>query len=99
MVRGAHEDEAILAKWDDRDLRAPRGVRDDAEIDAAAQHVLEDLGRAAVFEVDVHLRVRLQEALQRVGELVETDAVDSRDPDAAAHRRAEALQLLAQLAV
>src|SRR6266404_4819701 len=99
MVRRADQHEAVLAKGDDRDLRAPRGVVDDAEIDAAAQDILEDLRRAAVFEVDVHLRVRLEEALQWICELVEADAVDGRDAHAAAHGRAEALQLLAQLAV
>src|SRR5581483_7246937 len=60
MARRADEDESVLAERDDRDLWAARRVRDDAEVDVPLERVLVDPVRAAVLEVQVHLRVRLQ---------------------------------------
>ena len=99
MVWGAHQYQPVLAERDDGDLRSARRIGDDADIDAPGQHVVENLARPAVLQVDVHLRVGLEELLERFRELVQADAVHGGDTNAAAHRLPEALQLLAEVAI
>ena len=92
VPRRTDEHEAILAQRDHGDARASVRVGDDAEIDAALERVLVDLVRATVLEVELHLRVRLQEALQLRGELVEPDGVHRRDAYRAGHDLRRRLQ-------
>lgn len=60
---------------------ALRRVGDDPDVEGAGEHVLVDLVRLLVLEPDVHVGVRLHEALQLVGELVQPDRVHGGDPD------------------
>jgi hypothetical protein len=93
VARGAGDQEPITAKLDDRDLRASRRVGDNAEIDVAAEHLIVNAARTIVLEVDVHLREVAEVSLERLGQLVEADAMYRTDAHATGHDVAEALQL------
>jgi hypothetical protein len=86
MIGAAHQHQFVCAQRDDLQLRAAQRQSHDPEINRAAQTGFIDPVGAAVLEVDVHLRVRLDELLDVRRQLVQADAVDRRHADRAGDR-------------
>ena len=76
-----------------------RRIRDHADVERAGEHVLVDLVRLLVLEADVDAGIRPDVALQLVGELVEPDGVDRRDPHGSGDDVREGLQAALEVLV
>src|SRR5215475_2739113 len=83
----ANDDQLDVAKPNDGEVRSPERQRDDAEINRIVETGFVDFVGAAVFDVDLDLRVSLDELFNVGRQLVQADAVNGGDPDRAGRRR------------
>src|SRR6185503_7504245 len=96
VLRTAHQKERVASQRYDINLRPRRRIRHYANIDDVVDYIFVYLVRPAVFDMHIHLRVRLDEAFQYWRQLVNTNGVDSRDPNLSADDIAEALHLFGE---
>src|SRR5215813_6024199 len=86
MFGVANDDELVVAKRNDGEVRPPERQRDNAEIDRVVETGLVDLVGATVFDVDFYLRVSLDEPFDVGRQLVQTNAVNGGHLDRAGDR-------------
>src|SRR5499426_2275345 len=87
MFGVANDDELVVAKRNDGEVRPPERQRDNAEIDRVVQTGFVDLVGATVFDVHFYLRVGLDESFDVRRQLVQADAVNGGHLDRAGDRR------------
>src|SRR6185295_15224212 len=85
VFRTTNENQRVVSKRYDVDLRPLRRIRNDSDIDHMIDDILIDLVGSAVFNVHVHLRIRLDKALQHRRQLVNTNRVNRRHAHLAAN--------------
>src|SRR5262245_26318554 len=86
MFGVANDDELVVAKRNDGEVRPPERQRDNAEIDSVVETGLVDFVGATVFDVDFYLRVGLDEPFDVGRQLVQADAVNGGHLDRAGDR-------------
>ena len=64
MLRTANEYQGVVTKRNDFDLWLGSRLRDDPNVDHVIEYVFIDLIWTAVFDVDINVRVRLDETLK-----------------------------------
>ena len=96
MLRVADEHERVFAECDDFNFWILDRIRDEAEVDDVARHVLVNLVGAAIFDVDVDRRITLHEPFDIRGQVVQTDAVDRCDADGAGNNVLQFRELVVQ---
>ena len=89
----ADQDQRLLPERKDLQLAIASRIRDQAQINDIAEHILVNLVGAAVFDVDVDGGVGLEELLEVGRQIVQADAVDGGDPDGAGNDVLDLLQL------
>src|SRR5437588_180215 len=99
VVGSADEDEAVAAQRNDFEAATLFRIGDDAEVYGSAQNVAHDARRAAVFEVNLRLRVERHELAHDRRQLVKPDAVDGRHADSPPDRSRQLSHALFQLPV
>src|SRR5262245_14827358 len=87
MFGVANDDELVVAKRNDGEVRPPEWKRDNAEIDSVVETGLVDLVGATVFDVDFNLRVGLDEPFDVGRQFVQADAVNGGHLDRSGDRR------------
>src|SRR5215475_2462885 len=86
MFGVANDNELVVAKRNDGEVRPPERQRDNAEIDRVVETGLIDLVGATVFDVYFYLRVSLDEPFDVGRQLVQADAVNGGHLDRAGDR-------------
>ena len=96
MLRTAHKNERVVPQRHNLDLRPGGRISHDTHVNHVINDIFVNLVWPAVFDMDVHLGVGLDETLQYGRQLVDPDRIDRRHSHLSAYDIPEPLHLLGQ---
>src|SRR5439155_16974927 len=96
MLRTAHKNQRVASQRNDFDLRPLSRISHNTHVDHMVYYILVHLIWPAVFDMNVYLRIRLDEALQHRGQLVNADRVDCCHSNLPAHNVAQPFHLFSE---